>query len=96
MQTIPFPEEGFEPEQASIHQSPIREFYDRGWEDYQRKNPEACITDAKLVRGLRLAWYNYLEKLDPKEYPREKLRTAGTNWYKAALKRQDWHRPLAS
>ena len=90
---IPFPEGGFEPENRTRTQSKIRDFYDTAWEDYQRKHPDACITDETLVLGLRRAWYKYLKNLDPVEYSLNKLRATGTNWYRAARNKVEWQRP---
>lgn len=81
MQTIKLPDEGFTPKAGATRGSELSDFFTRAWEDFQGKNPEASITDDRLVRGLRLSWYDYLEG---EGYKRTKLSAAASAWYKRA------------
>jgi len=79
MGTIELPEKGFEPKQGRAASGELSSFFTRAWEQYQAKNPDACITDDRLVRGLRLAWYDHLEG---EGFVRQKLSAAASAWYK--------------
>lgn len=77
--TIPLPTTPFSPEASKSEQ--LRSFYTAAWEDYQKQNPEACITDESLVRGLRTAWYEHLVE---QGFNKSTCSKVAGEWYKAA------------
>ena len=76
---IPLPSKGFEPSKvrSGISQE-MRDFFTRAWEQYQSANPQACITDVRLVRALRKEWYDYLEE---RGYNRNTASVVAGEWY---------------
>lgn len=81
--SIPLPKEGFTPSATRSDgiSAKMREFFSAAWEQYQSANPEACITDVGLVKGLRLAWYEHLES---NGFNRNTASVVAGEWYKIA------------
>ena len=84
MEQIALPKGGFTPKATAAGGGELSTFFTAAWEDYQAKNPDACITNESLVRGLRLSWYDYLGTLDAEKYKRNKVSQAASQWYKRA------------
>jgi len=86
---IPLPKEGFarsRTRSASRIRSggisaEMRDFFSAAWEQHQKANPDACITDTSLVRVLRLSWYDHLEN---NGYNRNTASVVAGDWYKVA------------
>jgi len=80
---IPLPKEGFTPSRTRSDgiSAKMRDFFTMAWEQYQKANPDACITNIGLVKGLRLAWYDHLEA---NGYNRNTARVVAGDWYKIA------------
>lgn len=77
--TIPLPAIPFEPKATKSQL--LRNFYTAAWEDYQKRNPEACITDLSLVNGLRATWYEHLVE---QGFNKSTCSKVAGEWYKAA------------
>ncbi len=84
MESIALPKGGFKPKATATGGGELGDFFARAWEQYQASNPSACITDEPLVRGLRLAWYDYLESKEGGEHKRAKVSQGASAWYKKA------------
>ena len=78
---IPLPEVPFEPATTKTQQ--LTDFYNRAWNDYQQKNPDARITDAELLSGLKSAWYDYLVE---KGFNRSTCQQVAGKWLQVAEK----------
>lgn len=89
MQPIELPEAGFTPKASAGVTSELGDFFTRAWEQFQTANPEVDIRDDRVVRGLRLAWYDYLEA---QGYKRPKCSAAASAWYKRAKDNTKYHR----
>ena len=77
--TIPLPSVGFTPELTKSQQ--LRIFYSAAWEDYQQRNPEACITDESLVKRLRTTWTEHLVEHG---FNKSTCSQVARDWYKSA------------
>ena len=85
--TIPLPEIPFSPTATKSEQ--LRTFITAAWEDYQQRNPEACITDESLVRGLRASWNEYLVE---QGFNKSTCSQVARDWYKSAVTEEKYIR----
>lgn len=76
---IPLPDVPFSPAITKTQQ--LTDFYNRAWEDYRQKNPDARITDTELLTGLKSAWYDYLVE---KGFNRSTCQQVAGKWLQVA------------
>lgn len=88
---IPLPAGGFTPSATRSHgiSHALKTFFSAAWEQYQKENKDACITNVSLVRALRLSWYPYLEK---QGYNRNTASVVSGDWYKVASRNMSYIR----
>ena len=67
----------------------LRSFYTAAWEDYQQRNPEACITDVSLIRGLRTKWYEHLVE---QGFNKSTCSQVAGDWHKSAMTEEKYIR----
>jgi len=69
-------------ERGFVAQKDIFAMFDAAWEKHQSKHPDACISDERLVRSLRLKWYDQL--METTGMTRNALSCRAGEWYKVA------------